>query len=50
MDILKLIGRQKELFTKDIEIYQKELSKIIGGLRFLVLGGAVSINGLVQQA
>ena len=44
MDILKLIGRDKELFEKDIKKYEKDLEKIINNSSFLVIGGAGSIG------
>ena len=44
MDILKLIGREKELFTDDIQRNEKALSEIVGSSRFLVIGGAGSIG------
>jgi hypothetical protein len=34
--ILKLIGRQKELFRKDIDNYNEELKKVVSSSRFLV--------------
>ena len=44
MQILKLIGRDKELFKTDIKKYEKELNKIISSSSFLVIGGAGSIG------
>jgi FlaA1/EpsC-like NDP-sugar epimerase len=44
MNILNLIGRNKELFTEDIAHYEKELQQIVGNARFLVIGGAGSIG------
>jgi FlaA1/EpsC-like NDP-sugar epimerase len=41
---LHLIGREKELFTKDIDNYNKELQSIISVSTFLVIGGAGSIG------
>lgn len=49
MDILKLIGRNNELFTEDIEKYESELSEIIRSSRFLVIGGAGSIGQAVTK-
>lgn len=49
MDILQLIGRNKELFTKDITEHEGELSKIVKASRFLVLGGAGSIGQAVTK-
>ena len=49
MNILKLIGREKELFEEDIANYNEELNKIEGNSRFLVLGGAGSIGQAVTK-
>ena len=49
MNILNLIGRQKELFTDDIANHDKELSNIVGSSRFLVIGGAGSIGQAVTK-
>ena len=49
MDILKLIGRKKKLFQKDIEKYGEELESIISNSSFLVLGGAGSIGQAVVK-
>lgn len=49
MDILQLIGRNKELFTKDITEHEGELSKIVRASRFLVVGGAGSIGQAVTK-
>jgi len=42
--ILRLIGRNKELFEEDINKHEKELSEIINNSSFLVIGGAGSIG------
>lgn len=47
--ILKLIGREKELFTTDIQEKQQELHDIVSAYRFLVLGGAGSIGQAVTK-
>ena len=44
MDILDLIGRQKDLFTEDLQNHSKELEEIVKNSTFLVLGGAGSIG------
>ncbi|MBW7889867.1 MAG: UDP-N-acetylglucosamine 4,6-dehydratase [Chitinophagaceae bacterium] len=44
MDILKLIGRTKELFSDDINNHEDELRRIISQSSFLVIGGAGSIG------
>jgi len=47
--ILKLIGREKELFTEDIEAYNQALKEIIASSTFLVIGGAGSIGQAVSK-
>jgi len=49
MDILKLIGREKELFIDDIHYHSDELTEIVRNSRFLVLGGAGSIGQAVTK-
>lgn len=49
MNILKLIGREKELFTEDIQENERELSEIVSSSRFLVIGGAGSIGQAVTK-
>jgi FlaA1/EpsC-like NDP-sugar epimerase len=49
MNILKLIGRDKEIFTKDISNKEQELSKIVSESSFLVIGGAGSIGQAVTK-
>ena len=49
MNILKLIGREKELFTEDIAKHEKELKEIVSTSRFLVIGGAGSIGQAVTK-
>ncbi|MBA3680770.1 MAG: UDP-N-acetylglucosamine 4,6-dehydratase [Bacteroidetes bacterium] len=49
MDILNLIGRNKELFDQDIKKNEVELSKIISSSSFLVIGGAGSIGQAVTK-
>ncbi|NEV92741.1 UDP-N-acetylglucosamine 4,6-dehydratase [Psychroflexus sp. YR1-1] len=44
MNILHLIGRNKELFTNDIKHHEVELKRIVSSSRFLVLGGAGTIG------
>jgi len=48
-DILNLIGRDKALFTIDIQTYENRLKKIIEQSTFLVLGGAGSIGQAVSK-
>ena len=47
MDILKIIGRDYELFCKDISSLESELSSIIKNSRFLIIGAAGSIGQAV---
>ena len=47
--ILSLIGREKELFTTDINNNSKALTEIVSNSRFLVLGGAGSIGQAVVK-
>ncbi|UZD64742.1 UDP-N-acetylglucosamine 4,6-dehydratase [Marinobacter sp. AN1] len=46
---LSLIGREKELFTADIQRSEAEFSAIVSNCRFLVLGGAGSIGQAVTK-
>lgn len=49
MNILKLIGREAEIFTRDISNKEKELCKIVSDSSFLVIGGAGSIGQAVTK-
>lgn len=49
MNILQLIGREEELFGSDIRHYEAELSSLVAGGRFLVIGGAGSIGQAVTR-
>ena len=49
MDILSLIGREKELFKIDLETYKDKLFEIVSNSSFLVLGGAGSIGQAVTK-
>lgn len=49
MNILNLIGRNKELFQYDISNNENELSKIVNSSSFLVIGGAGSIGQAVTK-
>jgi FlaA1/EpsC-like NDP-sugar epimerase len=49
MNILKLIGREEEIFEKDISTYENELSAIVSSSSFLVIGGAGSIGQAVTK-
>lgn len=48
-DILSLIGRDKPLFTADINQSEQELSNRVSNSNFLVLGGAGSIGQAVTK-
>jgi len=47
--ILKLIGRDKELFHEDIIKHERELKQIVSQSSFLVIGGAGSIGQAVTK-
>ena len=47
--ILKLIGREKELFSSDITNNEETLKNIVSNATFLVLGGAGSIGQAVTK-
>ena len=47
--ILKLIGREDELFSIDLKSHEAELSSIISSSSFLVIGGAGSIGQAVTK-
>lgn len=49
MEILDLIGRNSELFEKDVAQYNKELKKKVEESKFLVLGGAGTIGQAVTK-
>jgi len=49
MDILKLIGRDEELFVEDVLKFEGELASLIKDGRFLVIGGAGSIGQAVVK-
>ncbi|MBU2995982.1 UDP-N-acetylglucosamine 4,6-dehydratase [Cellulophaga baltica] len=49
MNKLTLIGRQKELFTSDIDENSEKLYKIVSSSKFLVIGGAGSIGQAVVK-
>jgi nucleoside-diphosphate-sugar epimerase len=44
MNILNIIGREKELFSSDLVSSQHELNLLVSGSKFLVIGGAGSIG------
>jgi len=49
MNILSLIGRNKELFKEDIVSHETELKQIVSNSGFLVIGGAGSIGQAVTK-
>ena len=49
MEILNLIGREKELFENDITAHEKELYQKVSSSSFLVIGGAGSIGQAVTK-
>ena len=49
METLTLIGREKELFVKDITAYRDQLNKEVSNSSFLVIGGAGSIGQAVTK-
>lgn len=49
MNILKLIGRESEMFEQDINQYETELKKAVQSSSFLVIGGAGSIGQSVTK-
>ena len=49
MNILKLIGRDSEIFKNDISSYEVEISNIVSESSFLVIGGAGSIGQAVSK-
>jgi UDP-N-acetylglucosamine 4,6-dehydratase len=49
MNILPLIGREKELFIDDINANEQQLSTIVSTSSFLVIGGAGSIGQAVTK-
>ncbi len=49
MNILSLIGREKELFSEDIQIHDRVLKNKVSSSRFLIIGGAGSIGQAVTK-
>ena len=46
-NVLNMVGRTKPLFEKDIAEREKEISEIVKGSRFLVIGGAGTIGSAI---
>lgn len=49
MNLMKIIGRNDELFTSDVEIFSEQLTETVKRSRFLVIGGAGSIGQAVTK-
>jgi FlaA1/EpsC-like NDP-sugar epimerase len=49
MSILSLIGRDKELFSEDVQEYSERLKNIVSSSSFLVIGAAGSIGQAVTK-
>ncbi|WP_376696589.1 UDP-N-acetylglucosamine 4,6-dehydratase [Wenzhouxiangella sp. EGI_FJ10305] len=49
MNILEIIGRDRELFAADIAANEDRLSELVAASRFLVIGGAGSIGQAVAR-
>jgi FlaA1/EpsC-like NDP-sugar epimerase len=49
MSILSLIGRDKELFSEDVQEYSDRLKNIVSNSSFLVIGAAGSIGQAVSK-
>ena len=48
-NLLKLIGRDEELFVDDLLSHEKDLLEVVSSSSFLVLGGAGSIGQAVVK-
>lgn len=48
--VLPLIGRDKQLFDRDLAQHGEAINQIVANSRFLVVGGAGSIGGAVVRA
>lgn len=49
MNTLQLIGREHPLFDSDVSRHEQQLSSVVAGSRFLVIGGAGSIGQAVTR-
>jgi FlaA1/EpsC-like NDP-sugar epimerase len=49
MNVLNLIGRERQLFDADVQRHEAELMDLVGSSRFLVIGGAGSIGQAVTR-
>jgi FlaA1/EpsC-like NDP-sugar epimerase len=48
-DLLKMLGRSRPLFERDVAAHEDRLRELVGGSRILVVGGAGSIGQAVVQ-
>lgn len=48
-DILKIIGREKQLFASDLATHEAQMSEIIANSSFLIIGAAGSIGSAVVR-
>ena len=49
MNILSLVGRDRELFDEDVKANRLRLKKLVSNSRFLVIGGSGSIGQAVTR-
>jgi FlaA1/EpsC-like NDP-sugar epimerase len=49
MNILNIIGRDKELFVSDLDRFQDRLASVVSNSKFLIIGGAGSIGQAVTK-
>jgi FlaA1/EpsC-like NDP-sugar epimerase len=49
MDILKIIGRNRALFSEDILNHEREIQEIVSSSRFLIVGGAGSVGMMLAK-
>lgn len=48
-NVLKIVGRERELFLSDFSKFNTEINKLVKGSKFLVVGGAGSIGQAVVK-
>ena len=49
MDILKIIGRNRALFSEDILNHEREIQEMVNSSRFLIVGGAGSVGLMIAK-
>ena len=49
MSILSLIGRDKEIFSEDVQEYSEQLKNIVSNSSFLIIGAAGTIGQAVSK-